>query len=52
MLTPRRTSDSAVETILGLGLGVVLLGMLTWTATATLVRGRQHPRCDERIRDE
>jgi hypothetical protein len=38
--------------ILGLGLGAVLLGVLTWTATATLVRGRQRPRCDERIRDE
>jgi hypothetical protein len=38
--------------ILRLGLGAVLLGVLTWTATATLVRGRQRPRCDERIRDE
>jgi hypothetical protein len=38
--------------ILGLGLGAGLLGVLTWTATATLLRRRQRPRCDERIRDE
>jgi hypothetical protein len=38
--------------ILGLGLGAVLLGVLTWAATATLLRGRQRPHCDERIRDE
>jgi hypothetical protein len=37
--------------ILGLGLGAVLLGALTWTATATLLRGRQRRR-EERIRHE
>lgn len=33
-------------------LGAVLLGVVTWAATATLVRRRRRPRCDERIRDE
>jgi hypothetical protein len=37
--------------ILGLGLGAVLLGALTWTATATLLRGRRRRR-EERIRHE
>lgn len=38
--------------ILGLGLGAVLLGALTWTATATLLRGRRRRPREERIRDE
>jgi hypothetical protein len=38
--------------ILGLGLGAVLLGALTWTATATLLRGRRRRRREEGIREE
>ena len=38
--------------ILGLRLGAVPLGVRTWTAKATLVRGRQRLRCEERTRDE
>lgn len=38
--------------MLGLGVGAVLLGVLTWAATAALVRGRRRARCDDRIRGE
>ncbi|MHB1568445.1 MAG: hypothetical protein ACYCXW_05570 [Solirubrobacteraceae bacterium] len=36
--------------ILGLGLGAVLLGALTWTAVALFVGTRQRRRCAERSR--